>query len=108
MEAARDTGWLPQFRRATAYLRPHRRSLIIGLVAAVGVSVFYTFSVSSIVPVLKIIFAEHETLVDWLQRAETQRRLGLVIAPDLPDDPAGLPVVDIRPSSASVRTLRMG
>ena len=96
------------FRRAVGYLHPHRRSLVIGLIAAVGVSVFYTFSVSSIVPVLKIIFAEHETLVDWMHRAETQRRLGVTIAADLPDDPRGLTVVDIRPSSPSAALVHGG
>ena len=108
MQTARDEQWLPMFRRATGYMRPHRRSLVIGLIAAVGVSVFYTFSVSSIVPVLKIIFAEHETLVDWVDRAETQRRLGVIVAPDLPDDPRGLTVVDIRPSSPSAALLHGG
>ena len=91
-----------------AYLGPHRRSLIIGLLAAVGVSIFYTFSVSSIVPVLKIIFAEHESLVDWLHRAEAQRRLGAVIAPDMPDDPRGVPLVDIRPASPNAGVLHAG
>jgi len=96
------------FRRAIGYLRPHRRALVTGLVAALGVSVFYTFSVSSVVPVLKIIFAEHETLVDWLQRAETQRRLGVALAADLPDDPQGLLLIDVRPSSPAVGQLRAG
>jgi ABC-type multidrug transport system fused ATPase/permease subunit len=77
-------------------------------VAAVGVSLFYTFSVSSIIPVLKIIFAEHESLVDWLHRAETQRRLGIVAPADLPDDPHGLAVLDIRPASLNADVLRPG
>jgi len=96
------------FRRAIGYLRPHRRALITGLVAALGVSLFYTFSVSSVVPVLKIIFAEHETLVDWLHRAETQRRLGVALAADLPDDPHGLILIDVRPSSPAIGQLRAG
>lgn len=99
---------MPNFRRAMGYLRPHRRPLVIGLLAAVGVSIFYTVSVSSIVPVLKIIFAEHETLVDWLYRSETQRRLGIVVAPDLPDDPHGLVVVQVRDSSPVAGLLRSG
>jgi len=107
-DPAHKEGWLPNFRRTLRYLRPHRRPLIIGLVAAVGVSVFYTFSISSIVPVLKIIFAEHESLVDWLHRSETQRRLVITIAPDLPDDPEGLLVSDIHAASPAADVLRSG
>jgi len=108
MPTARSQTWLPSFRRSIRFLRPHRRPLIIGLAAAIGVSIFYTFSVSSIVPVLKIIFAEHETLVDWLNRAQAERRLGVVIAPDLPDDPGGLLLVAVRDRSPSARWLRPG
>ena len=81
---------MPHFRRSLAFMRPQRKLLIIGLLCALGVSASYTFSISTIVPILKVIFADHETLVDWLYRTETQRRLGIAIAPDLPDDPAGL------------------
>lgn len=91
---------LTAFRRALGFLWPHRRSLFIGLVAAIGVSLFYTFSVSSIVPVLKIIFAEHESIVDWLHRAEAERRVGITVPPDLPNDPAGLLVNAARGENA--------
>ena len=57
--------WLPSFRRCFTFLRPHARTLVIGLVAAIGVSVCYTFSMSSIIPLLKVFFADHETLADW-------------------------------------------
>ncbi|MGE0481251.1 MAG: ABC transporter ATP-binding protein [Phycisphaerae bacterium] len=99
---------MPAFRRVMGYLRPHLRPLIIGLVAAVGVSVFYTFSVSSVVPVLKVIFADHETLADWIHRVETQRRLGVVIAADVPDDPAGLVINHVRPNSPNAGELHAG
>lgn len=108
MPTAHPAGWLPSFRRSVRYLRPHRRTLVIGLVAAVGVSIFYTFSVSSIVPVLKIFFAEHESLVDWLHRAQAERRLGVVIAPDLPDDPRGLTLMAIRDTSPAGGVLHAG
>jgi ABC-type multidrug transport system fused ATPase/permease subunit len=101
----RAQSWFPQFRRTLAYLRPHRRPLILGLVAALGVSAFYTFSVSSIIPLLKVIFADHETLSDWLYRVETERRLGADIAADLPDDPAGLVVASVRPDSPNADVL---
>lgn len=107
----RETGaksWSPNFRRTLPYLRPHLRPLILGLVAAIGVSVFYTFSISSVIPLLKVVFADHETLADWLHRVETQRRLGIVIAADLPDDPEGLVVTRVRPESLSGEVLAHG
>ncbi len=104
----RPTSWLPNFRRVLAYLRPNLRPLILGLVAAIGVSAFYTFSISSVIPLLKVVFADHETLADWLHRVETQRRLGIVIAADLPDDPAGLVVTHVRPGSPSSAVLDDG
>ena len=91
-----------------AHLRPHLRPLILGLVAAIGVSAFYTFSISSVIPLLKVVFADHETLADWLHRAETQRRLGIVIAADLPDDPDGLVITRVRPESLSSDALSDG
>jgi ABC-type multidrug transport system fused ATPase/permease subunit len=108
MDQAREESWLPMFRRAVGYLRPHRRGLILGLVAAVGVGVFYTFSVSSIIPVLKIIFAEHESFVDWLYRAEVERRLDAVMPADVPDDPRGLTVINVRETSPVAERLQPG
>jgi subfamily B ATP-binding cassette protein MsbA len=99
---------LHNFRRALTYLWPQRRTLLIGLIAAVGVSVFYTFSVSSVVPILKTIFAEHESLVDWVHRAETEHRLGVRIAPDLPDDPAGLLIASVKDDSPNADVLTGG
>ena len=90
------------------YVRGHLRPLILGLVAAIGVSVFYTFSISSVVPLLKVVFADHETLADWLHRVETQRRLDIVIAADLPDDPDGLVITHVRPESLSSEVLTDG
>jgi subfamily B ATP-binding cassette protein MsbA len=103
----RETG-LPHFRRALALLRPHLRPLLIGLLAALGVGVFYTFSISSVVPLLKVIFAEHETLADWLHRVETERRLDVAIAADVPDDPGGLRIDRVRDDSRSYELLNDG
>jgi len=82
--------------------------MVVGLIAALGVSVFYTFSVSSVVPLLKVIFAEHETLADWLNRVEVQRRLDVAIADNLPYDPAGLRIDRVRPESRSAAVLHDG
>ncbi len=108
ISSTRNERLLPQFRRVLAYLGPHRRLLVIGLLSAVGVSASYTFSISAIVPVLKIMFANHETMADWLHRTETERRLGIILAADLPDDPAGLRIDDVRPTSPVAESLRMG
>lgn len=97
---------LKDFRRALAWLKPHRRTLIIGLLMALGVSVFYTFSISSVVPLLKVIFAEHETLADWLHRVEASRRLGVVLPADVPDDRGGLRIDHVRAESANRESLR--
>lgn len=99
---------LPNFRRALGFLWPHRHYMIIGLLCAVGVATFYTFSISSIVPVLKVIFAENETLLDWVHRVETERRLGIAVTPDAPDDPNGLSIDHVRPESRAVGKLHTG
>lgn len=100
--------WLPNFRRAVKYLWPHRRSLFIGLFAALGVGVFYTFSISSVVPLLKVMFADNETLADWLNRVETERRLDVALSQDVPDDERGLLVQHVRAEARSGTTLKPG
>jgi subfamily B ATP-binding cassette protein MsbA len=100
--------WLASFRRTLGYLRPHRRPLIMGLCAAVFVGLFYTSGISSIIPALKIIFADHETLVDWVDRAEAARRLGVVLAADVPDDPGGLLIISVRTNSPNYGRLHDG
>ncbi|MBK8913678.1 MAG: ABC transporter ATP-binding protein [Phycisphaerales bacterium] len=91
--------WLSAFRRALRYLRPHRFPLIIGLTMALGVSVFYTFSISSVIPLLKVMFTDHETLADWVHRAQAEQRLGIVIPTDVPNDLAGLSIDYVRPGT---------
>ena len=105
---APNPSWMPNFRRAVRMLVPHRRPLIIGLVAALGVSVFYTFSISAVVPLLKVIFAQHETLADWVRRIETERRLDVVVPPDLPDSAEGLRIDYLRSESRNLAVLHGG
>jgi subfamily B ATP-binding cassette protein MsbA len=102
-----DGAGLKHFRRSLTFLRPQRRLVIMGLLCAVGVSLSYTASISALIPVLKIMFAEHETVADWLNRTETERRLGIVIGSDLPDDPAGI-MIDRLQHSATASKLRPG
>ncbi len=97
---------LPNFRRAMSYMWPHSRPLVVGLIAAVGVAVFYTVSISSIIPLLKVIFSDHESLVDWMHRIETERRLDVGIGSDLPDDPHGLLIDHVREDSRSFGILQ--
>jgi ABC-type multidrug transport system fused ATPase/permease subunit len=108
LETARRQHGLTSFRRAMAYVRPHHRPLIIGLALALVVAVTYTVNISSVVPVLKVLFAEHETIADWLYRFEAQRRLGIVIPGDLPDDAHGLLLADVRDGSPSAGVLHIG
>lgn len=104
----RSAGWLADFRRSLRYLGPHRRTLILGLLAAVGVGFFYTFSLSSVIPLLKVIFADHESLADWVHRIETERRLGVRLAGDVPDDPSGLLIEYVKPESPASKIIDAG
>ncbi len=106
--ASRGSAGLPSFRATLGYLRRHLRPLLLGMLAAIGVSACYTFSISSVIPLLKVVFADHETLASWLHRTETQRRLGVIIAGDLPDDPAGLMIASVRDDSPNTRVLHAG
>lgn len=75
---------------------------------AFGVGAFYTFTISSAIPLLKVIFADHETLADWLHRAESERRLGVSISADLPDNPGGLEIEKVAPTSRSAKVIHDG
>ncbi|MBN2446242.1 MAG: ATP-binding cassette domain-containing protein [Phycisphaerae bacterium] len=99
---------LGNFRRVLGYLGPHRRPLILGLLAAVGVGVFYTGSISSIIPALKMIFADHETLAVWMHRTEVERRLDVTMPADVPDDDAGILLVRVPPESPNAKKLQDG
>jgi subfamily B ATP-binding cassette protein MsbA len=80
----------------------------MGLLSALGVSLSYTASVSALIPVLKIMFAENESVADWLNRRETQRRLGIVVGSDLPDDPAGIMIDRVAHAATASGPLRAG
>ncbi len=79
--------FLPHFRRGLDFVWPHKRYIALAALSVVGVSVFYTMSITSVVPFLKIMFTEHETLADWVHRDNTQRRLHCKIQPDVGRDP---------------------
>jgi len=79
--------FLPHFRRSLDFVWPHKRLIVVSCVAVVGISVFYTASISSIAPFLKILFAQYETMADWVYRSHTSHRLHATIPPDVGRDP---------------------
>jgi len=105
--------FLPSFRRALGYIWPQKRYLALIALAVLGVSVFYTLSISSVLPLLKVMFAQYETLGDWVHRSNAEHRLGVRIPADVPDDgvlsekppgrgrisgPAGVYLVQVKPT----------
>jgi subfamily B ATP-binding cassette protein MsbA len=82
-----DRKFLPHFLRALDFVWPHKRYLVFSCVSVVGISVFYTMSLTSIVPFLKIMFTRFETVADWVYRNDTERRLGCSISSDVPQGP---------------------
>ncbi len=74
---------LPNFRRALGYIWPQKRRLAMMLIAVLGVTVFYAVSISSILPLLQVMFYQNETLPDWLYRSAAEHRLGAKIAVDV-------------------------
>ena len=76
-----------------------RAYLVFGLVAVLGVSIFYTLSVSSIVPFLKVLVGKHESLADSLYRTVAAHRLGCRFPADEPEIEY-IRVVSVKDSSA--------
>lgn len=67
------------FSRALAYLRPHGRYVVGALAAALLTAVFYSATIGSALPVLKIMI-EPEGVDGWLLRSITQQRLNVTLA----------------------------
>jgi len=107
--------FLPHFRRGLAFAWPHRRYIALACLAVIGVSVFYTASITSVLPFLKIMFAEHETLADWAYRDHTECRLGCTIRSNVPRDPdtgrsdkPGIQIVDVDAQSPIAKLAEPG
>jgi len=69
--------------------------------SVLGVSVFYTASISSVLPLLKVMFAQYETVTDWIHRTNVERRLGVRVPADVPEQAgslAGILLTDVRPT----------
>jgi subfamily B ATP-binding cassette protein MsbA len=82
--------------------------LVIGLASALGVSVFYTFGISSVVPLLKVLFSENETLADWVWRVQVERRLAVGLDADSLRDPRGLRIAKVRHESRNAAHVHEG
>jgi ABC-type multidrug transport system fused ATPase/permease subunit len=99
---------LRNFGRALSFLWPHRSTLISGLVAALFVGLFYTISLSSAIPLLKVIFSEHESLSDWLNRTTFEVRFAVIAPADLEPDPGGARIDSVRDGSPLLGNIRPG
>jgi subfamily B ATP-binding cassette protein MsbA len=104
--AKKPSKFLPHFRRGLAFVWPHKKYLVFSCVAVVGISVFYTVSISSVIPFLKIMFAQYETIADWVYRDDTERRLRCGLQIDVARDPKtgrskenGIWIREVEPSS---------
>ena len=104
----RKSTWPRSFGRTFTYLRPHCRPLLLGMLFAVGVSIFYTFSITSVVPLLKTMFADNESLPVWITRMEAEWRLGISTNADLPDDSEGFEATDVDDDSPCRDRIRAG
>ncbi|MBN1346380.1 MAG: ABC transporter ATP-binding protein [Phycisphaerae bacterium] len=85
--SSKDRKILPHFRRGLEFVWPHKRYIVLAVFSVIGVSVFYTMSITSVVPFLKLMFAENETMSDWVYRSETEHRLDCRIRADIGVDP---------------------
>lgn len=74
---------LPNFRRALRYIWPQKRRMAAVIIAVLGVTLFYAVSITSILPLLQVMFYQNETLPDWLYRSAAEHRLGAKIAVDV-------------------------
>ncbi len=97
---------LPNFRRGLEFVWPHKGYLAWAMLAVLGVSVFYTLSITSVMPFLKIMFTHYETVADWVYRVDAEERLGCLIQPDFERDAetgrsleAGIHLIRLSPHS---------
>jgi len=65
----------PYFRRMLSLVWPHRRFIIIGLVASIGFALFNAAGVAGLVPILKVLVSE-EGLHGWVDRSVAEECLG--------------------------------
>ncbi len=105
---------LPNFKRALGYVWPQKRRLAMIGIAVVGVTIFYTVSISSLLPLLQVMFYQNETLPDWLYRSAAEYRLGAKLAVDVtaPDDegqaaPASSPVRDADQPGLEIESVKI-
>ena len=93
---------LPNFRRALGYIWPQKRRLTMVIVAVLGVTAFYTVSISSLLPLLQVMFYRNETLPDWLYRTAAEHRLSARISVDVAPEEGDLPATGRAAASQAV------
>ncbi len=64
----------PYFRRMLSLIWPHRRFVLIGLLASVGFALFNAAGVAGLVPILKVLISE-EGLHGWVDRSVAEECL---------------------------------
>jgi len=87
------------FARMLGLVRPHLRTLILGLLATVLFAGLHTLGIGGAFPVFKILL-EPEGLAGWVDRTVAGGRLGVEFAPLGSEDQPRLAVVSIHESRA--------
>lgn len=83
------------FWRACRYLIPHRKIVIISIVAAIIVGAAFTSGLSTMLPILRLLISG-DTLQGWIDRTIVERRMGVMLAEDTTSD---LLVMQTRPDA---------
>ena len=83
----------PQFRRMVRLVWPHRRFIVIGLVASVIYGALHSMSIVAVLPVLKVMLSP-EGFHGWVYQSVAEERLGATFDVEFPrvsgEAPAGL------------------
>ena len=83
----------PQFRRMVRRVGPHRRFMVIGLVASVIYGALHSMSIVAVLPVLKVMLSP-EGFHGWVYQSVAEERLGATFDVEFPrvsgEAPAGL------------------
>lgn len=69
------------FVRACRYLGPHRRSLIISVICALGVGLAFTGGIGTVLPIMQVL-VNGDTVADWVNRKIAERRMGVRFVDD--------------------------
>ncbi|MDD4889264.1 MAG: ABC transporter transmembrane domain-containing protein [Phycisphaerae bacterium] len=85
---------MKNFRQSLTYIKPYRWRVAVGIIAAIGVSIFFTTSIGMLIPVLQVI-TSREGVSGWIYRTDIEHRLGVKLPQ--PDDPTRVGAEAIQP-----------